>query len=127
MFDYICYSGFMDTLNAIAILSALAQTTRLDTFRLLISREPEGMNAGDLARYMAVPQNTMSAHLAVLSRAGLVEAERRSRSMIYRARPAALSALVVFLLQECCGGHPELCQPVMSALSSCNVRSCAHA
>lgn len=116
----------MDSLKAIAALSALAQTTRLDTFRLLINREPEGMSAGDLARFMAVPQNTMSAHLAILSRAGLVEAERRSRSMIYRATPAGLNALVVFLLQECCGGHPERCQPVMSVLSSSRVRSCSH-
>ena len=62
----------MDNMDAIAALAALAQTTRLDTFRLLVEREPEGVPAGELARLVAVPQNTMSAHLAILARAGLV-------------------------------------------------------
>ena len=75
----------MDNTEAIAALAALAQTTRLDTFRLLVKREPDGVPAGELARLMAVPQNTMSAHLAILARAGLVIGERHSRSIIYRA------------------------------------------
>jgi ArsR family transcriptional regulator, arsenate/arsenite/antimonite-responsive transcriptional repressor len=54
----------VDNLETIAALSALAQPTRLDTFRLLVSREPDGVPAGELARLMEVPQNTMSAHLA---------------------------------------------------------------
>jgi ArsR family transcriptional regulator, arsenate/arsenite/antimonite-responsive transcriptional repressor len=71
----------MDTMissEAIAALAALAQTTRLDAFRLLVSREAEGVSAGELARALAIPQNTMSAHLGVLSRCGLVRSERRS-------------------------------------------------
>ena len=60
----------MENIEAISALAALAQTTRLDTFRLLVTREPEGVPAGELARLMAVPQNTMSAHLSILSRAG---------------------------------------------------------
>ncbi len=79
----------MDNIEAIAALAALAQNTRLDTFRLLVTREPEGVPAGELARLMAVPQNTMSAHLSILARAGLVTAERRSRSIIYRAKSRA--------------------------------------
>ena len=75
----------MDDIETIAALAALAQTTRLNTFRLLVSREPEGVPAGELARQMDVPQNTMSAHLAILARAGLVRGERHSRSIIYRA------------------------------------------
>src|SRR6201993_1238781 len=62
----------MDSTEAIAALSALAQATRLDTFRLLVKKEPGGVPAGELARLMAVPQNTMSAHLAITARAGLV-------------------------------------------------------
>jgi Helix-turn-helix domain len=62
----------MDNIEAIVALSALAQATRLDTFRLLVKKEPGGVPAGELARLMAVPQNTMSAHLAILARAGLV-------------------------------------------------------
>jgi ArsR family transcriptional regulator, arsenate/arsenite/antimonite-responsive transcriptional repressor len=78
----------MDNLEAIAALAALAQPTRLDTFRLLVCREPDGVPAGELARLMEVPQNTMSAHLAVLAHAGLVKGERQSRSIIYRANLA---------------------------------------
>src|SRR3546814_1717663 len=66
------YAGYMETESAITALSALAQATRLETFRLLVRHEPEGLAAGDIARSLDVPQNTMSAHLAILARAGLV-------------------------------------------------------
>ena len=66
-------------------LAALAQSTRLDVFRMLVGHEPEGMPAGDIARELAIPHNTLSTHLAILSRAGLVRSQRRSRSIIYRA------------------------------------------
>jgi DNA-binding transcriptional ArsR family regulator len=113
----------MDTLEAIAGLAALAQTTRLDAFRLLVAREPDGVPAGELARLMAAPQNTMSAHLAILARAGLVQSERRSRSIIYRANLARLREVLLFLVKDCCGGKPELCAPMIAELSPC----CAHA
>ena len=92
-------------------LAALAQTTRLAVFRLLVRYEPEGLPAGDIARALAVPQNTMSAHLAVLARAGLVISERRSRSIIYRANLQAFSVLTSFMVEDCCGGRAELCMP----------------
>ena len=72
----------MDSTEAIAILAALAQSTRLETFRLLVHREPDGVPAGEVARLIEVPQNTMSAHLAVLARAGLAHGERHSRSIL---------------------------------------------
>jgi ArsR family transcriptional regulator, arsenate/arsenite/antimonite-responsive transcriptional repressor len=96
----------MENIEAITALAALAQTTRLGTFRLLVSRGPEGVPAGELARLMAVPHNTMSAHLAALTRAGLVMGERQSRSIIYRANPARLREVTLFLLKDCCGGSP---------------------
>jgi ArsR family transcriptional regulator, arsenate/arsenite/antimonite-responsive transcriptional repressor len=109
----------MDNIEAIAALAALAQTTRLDTFRLLVTREPEGVPAGELARLMAVPQNTMSAHLSILARAGLVSGERQSRSIIYRANLARLRELTLFLLKDCCGGRPEVCAPLVADLAPC--------
>lgn len=75
----------MENESAIAALAALAQSTRLDSFRLLVRHEPDGLPAGEIARLVGVPQNTMSSHLAILSRAGLVRAERQSRSIHYRA------------------------------------------
>ncbi len=118
-FKYIYYSGFMETDNAIAMLAALAQPTRLETFRLLVKHEPEGVPAGELARMLHVPQNTMSAHLASLSRVGLIEGERQSRSILYRARLGAFRDLTLFLLKDCCGGNAELCAPLIAELTPC--------
>ena len=109
----------MDSSTAVNALSALAQTTRLEAFRELVRSEPHGLPAGEVGRRLNVPQNTMSAHLAVLSRAGLVVAERQSRSIIYRADLTAVRGLVVYLLRDCCAGRPELCAPVIEALAPC--------
>jgi ArsR family transcriptional regulator, arsenate/arsenite/antimonite-responsive transcriptional repressor len=107
----------MDYIEAPAAFAALAQPTRLETFRLLVRREPAGIPAGELARLLAVPQNTMSAHLAVLSRTGLIDGERQGRSIIYRADLARLRELILFLLKDCCGGRADLCAPIINALT----------
>jgi ArsR family transcriptional regulator len=109
----------MDNESTIAALAALAQGTRLDAFRLLVTHEPDGLPAGELARDLATPHNTMSAHLAVLSRAGLVRGERHSRSIIYRADLARLREVMLFLVKDCCGGNPELCGPLIADLTPC--------
>ncbi len=100
-------------------MGALAQGTRLDVFRLLVRHEPDGLAAGEVARQLDVPQNTMSAHLAVLGRAGLVHSERRSRSIIYRADLDGLRALMLFLANDCCAGKAELCTPLIAELAPC--------
>ncbi|WP_313608717.1 metalloregulator ArsR/SmtB family transcription factor, partial [Rhizobium sp.] len=104
----------MENKDAIAALAALAQTTRLETFRLLVKHEPDGVAAGEIARMMDVPQNTMSAHLATLSRAGLVKSERHSRTIIYRADLDGMRDMTLFLLKDCCGGNAELCAPIIA-------------
>ena len=109
----------MDETGVIAALAALAQPTRLNTFRLLVAREPDGVPAGELARLVEVPQNTMSAHLAVLARAGLIVGERQSRSIIYRARLDRFREVALFLLKDCCGGRPDLCAPIIADLKPC--------
>jgi ArsR family transcriptional regulator, arsenate/arsenite/antimonite-responsive transcriptional repressor len=116
----------MESIRAILTFSALAQETRLGVFRLLVRSEPEGMAAGDIARELAVPHNTMSSHLGVLARAGLVTAERRSRSIVYRANLDAARDVVTFLLQDCCGGRPEICSLVVDALTPCCPEEPAH-
>ncbi len=109
----------MEPLDAIRALGALAQATRLETFRLLVRHEPEGLAAGDIARGVGVPQNTMSTHLAILSRAGLVLSERRARSIIYRADLDALRSVMLFLVKDCCGGRAELCHLLADELLAC--------
>src|SRR6478609_7718191 len=103
----------METESTILALAALAQSTRLDVFRLLVKHEPEGLAAGEIAKTLAVPQNTMSAHLAVLSRAGLVTARRISRSIVYRADLVRFQAVMLFMLNDCCDGRPEICAPLI--------------
>lgn len=109
----------MDIIDAIEALAALAQTTRLETFRLLVKHEPDGLPAGEIARQLGVPQNTMSAHLAILTRAGLARSERQSRSIIYRADLNGLRALTLYLVKDCCAGSAELCAPLIAALLPC--------
>ena len=109
----------MDLSNIVAALSALAQPTRLATFRLLVSREPEGVPAGEIARLMKVPANTMSAHLAILAHAGLVKNDRRGRSIIYRANLDGLHDVTRFLLKDCCGGRPDICAPLIADATPC--------
>src|ERR1700682_984332 len=102
----------MESEQVILALAALAQSTRLAVFRLLVKHEPDGLAAGDIARVVAGPQNPMSAHLAILARAGLVISERKSRSIIYRANLATFQDLTSFMVEDCCGGRAELCAPV---------------
>lgn len=109
----------MDNERTILALAALAQSTRIDVFRLLVKHEPEGLAAGDVARQLGVPHNTLSSHLAILTRSGLIEAERRSRSIIYRARLDTLREVTLFLVKDCCGGNPDLCAPLIADLLPC--------
>jgi ArsR family transcriptional regulator, arsenate/arsenite/antimonite-responsive transcriptional repressor len=109
----------MESSHAIEVFAALSQPTRLDTFRLLMEHEPEGLAAGEIARQLEVPQNTMSSHLAVLTRAGLIESERHSRSIVYRAVVERVREITSFLVQECCGGRPELCEPLVAEFTPC--------
>jgi len=100
-------------------LAALSQSTRLQAFRALVRHEPDGLAAGDLARLLEVPQNTLSAHLAILTRARLVSSERHSRSIVYRANLGEFQEVALFLLRDCCDGRPEICAPVVESLQPC--------
>ncbi len=116
---YIRYSGYVENSSAISALGALAQGTRLDAFRLLVRHEPDGLAAGEVAKALDVPQNTMSVHLATLARAGLVRSERHSRVINYRADLEQLRLLTLFLVKDCCGGNAELCAPLIAELTPC--------
>lgn len=109
----------MENDEAILALGALAQGTRLETFRLLVQHEPDGLPAGEVARQLDVPPNTMSSHLSILARAGLVHSERRSRVVIYRADLERLRGMMLFLVKDCCGGRAELCAPLVADLIPC--------
>ena len=97
---------------AIKRLSAIAQEARLAVFRLLVKAGPEGMAAGDIARALDIPANTLSAQLLVLSNAGLIRARRAGRSIIYAINFDSMRDLLVFLTEDCCGGRAGMCAPL---------------
>ena len=95
--------------EALAALSALAQDTRLEVFRLLVTAGPEGASAGDIGQAVNVPAPTLSFHLKELEQARLVASRRESRSIIYSANYGHMRALLAFLMEDCCSGRPEIC------------------
>ncbi|WP_417462799.1 ArsR/SmtB family transcription factor [Kordiimonas sp.] len=95
--------------KAIGMLSALAQQTRFSVFRMLMRSGEAGMPAGKIAARLDIPQNTLSAHLSVLSNAGLVGARREGRSLIYSVRLNDTRDFMGYLVNDCCNGHPEIC------------------
>jgi DNA-binding transcriptional ArsR family regulator len=101
---------------AIDGLSALAHEARLKAFRMLVKAGPDGLAAGDIARKLEVPPNSLSANLNILSAAGLVDSRRDGRSIIYTANYQQMSALLGYLLEDCCNGAPEICAPVTEVL-----------
>ena len=103
----------MDTTTAVKSLNALAQSTRLEAFRLLVMEGEAGLAAGRIASALNVPHNTLSTHLGILENAGLVQARRESRSIIYSVDFGGTRALMGFLMKDCCQGSAELCQPVL--------------
>lgn len=107
----------METNEALDVFAALSQPTRIDAFRLAVSEEPNGLPAGEFARRLRVPQNTMSTHLAVLERAGLLSSTRSGRAIIYRAQVERAREIASFLVNDCCGGHPEMCGSPVAELT----------
>jgi len=111
----------MESQTAVKRLSALAQDARLAVFRLLVKAGPQGVAAGDIARTLAITPNTLSAQLNVLANATLVAGRREGRSIIYTADYDAMSGLLVYLMEDCCQGRPEVCAPLadLAARAAC--------
>ena len=107
----------MDNRSALDALAALGQETRLSAFRLLVKAGPKGLPAGEVGDRLGTVQNTTSAHLKVLLQAGLSRAEREGRSSRYAADMTGFRDLLAFLMEDCCDGAPELCRPVIDAVT----------
>ncbi len=105
----------MKTDDALAALAALAQETRLAVFRRWVRGGPAGESAGALAEALGIPAPTLSFHLKELERAGLIVQRRASRSLIYAANFDGMRALLGFLMEDCCAGHPEICNIRLAA------------
>jgi DNA-binding transcriptional ArsR family regulator len=98
--------------EAVTVLNALAQESRLAILRYLIRSGPSGVPAGLIGERLEVHAATLSFHLNALRQAGLVIARRESRSIIYTADFVRMSDLIGYLTENCCRGEasPE-CRP----------------
>lgn len=116
----------MKTTHALEAFQALSQETRLAALRLLVQAGPNGLAAGAIAARLGVQPSTLSTHLAILERAGLVASRRDSRHIFYAAQYEGLRRLLAFLMEDCCQGRPEICGGlVASKTAACAPDACA--
>ena len=109
----------MDQKHAVAALGALAQETRLELFRLLVTCGPEGLAAGVIAERLGVLPSSLSFHLQQLVHAGLIIQRRSSRHLIYSAEYGTMNALLGYLTENCCG-RDAVCAPVCDLAVGCS-------
>jgi DNA-binding transcriptional ArsR family regulator len=110
----------MEMETAIRRLSALAQDSRLQIFRLLVQAGPNGLAAGEIAKALAIPANTLSVHLNILANSDLVISRRDGRSRIYATKYDAMRELLAYLIEDCCQGKPEMCAPLLELGGICS-------
>ena len=107
----------MEIAAASRAFDALGHPTRLAVFRLLVPAGEAGIPAGQISGQLMLPPSTLSSHLAVLQEAGLIAVQRQGRTLRYSVHRAGLVQLTGWLLQDCCGGSPELCAPVLARIA----------
>lgn len=103
--------------DAIEAFAALAQPSRLEIYKMLVREQPQGLAVGEISRQLDIVPSTLSGHLAILKRAGLLKATRHQREIHYAADLGAMVALVAFMLEDCCGGQVQNCKEAVSLLS----------
>lgn len=102
--------GCVDTLNALTVLAALAQESRLAIYRLLVTLGPQGLAATKIGEELGFPSSSVSFHLKELTQAGLITPRQDGRFIIYAANFGQMDALISYLNENCCGGNP--CSPL---------------
>lgn len=107
----------MESSSATDALGALAHQGRLNIFRTLVKAGPQGMPAGKLGEAVGMAASTLSNNLAILTRTGLTTASREGRSIVYVADYARMTALLAFLMEDCCQGSPDVCAPLGEVIS----------
>ena len=104
--------------ETVAALAALAHETRLEVFRRLVQRGPEGLSAGTLARDLSLLPSSLTFHLRQLIHARLITQRRAGRQLFYATDFAAMNAVLFYLTENCCGGgvaQSSLCRPGSTA------------
>ena len=100
----------MDTQNAINAFSALAQETRLQAFKMLVEAGPSGLPAGAISEHLGMAHNSMSFHLTHLTEAGLIEARKDGRQIIYTASFGSIRELIHYMVENCCRDDHVCCR-----------------
>ena len=109
----------MKTKSAVVALSALAQESRLEVFRLLVRTGPEGLGAGEISNRLDLGKSTLSFHLKELQHAGLIRSCRDGRNIIYSLEETGIRSLLGFLTEDCCQGRDDLCLPANAQPACC--------
>jgi len=116
---YFYKSRNMESNHALACLAALAHEHRLALFRLLVQAGGDGLAVGELAAATGLAGATLNHHLNQLRQAGLVEDERRGRTIQCRAHYARMNGLLDFLTANCCAGSSAMDACAPRALPKC--------
>ncbi len=109
----------MNTLQAVDAFSALSHETRLTVFKLLVKEGEQGLSAGVIARQLDVQPSTLTSHLHILKRSGLLRSTRQQQKIVYSADIPGTRNLLRFLTQECCQGQPEICSDLFDSAKVC--------
>jgi DNA-binding transcriptional ArsR family regulator len=117
MVNYFHETGNMELTSAAKQLAALGHEKRLALFRRLVEAGPDGLSAGAIAEQQGLAAATLSFHLAHLSRVGLITARQEGRFIYYAANYPYMNALIAYLTDNCCAGHPEHCADTLAAPS----------
>lgn len=100
--------------QVVAALAALAQSTRLAIYRLLVVSGSEGLPAGQIAERLQLAPATLSFHFKTLSHAGLIESRQEGRYIFYVANYSVMNEMLAYLTENCCAGAGESCEVQVS-------------
>ncbi|VAW03035.1 hypothetical protein MNBD_ALPHA07-2414 [hydrothermal vent metagenome] len=108
----------MDQEQAIECFSAMAQETRLAILKLLMRKSPDGIRVSDISGKLDIVPSTLSGHLSVLRRSGLLNSNRNQREIFYSADLETINDLMLFIVEECCDGNLDSCEKTFRLLLS---------
>ena len=108
----------MDKIQAMDCFSAMAQDSRLAIFKLLMRESPDGLRVSDISKRLSIVSSTLSGHLSVLKRSGLLNSKRNQREIYYSADLETINDLMLFIVEECCAGNLDNCEKTFRLLQS---------
>lgn len=112
----------MEQNRAAHAFATLGHPQRLAVFRLLMRFAPQGQRPTEIAEALSLKQNTLSHHLADLTASGLVQVERRGRSLFYSVDLEVTEGLIGHLALDIGRGRPDLITSLLAATQEAHMR-----